>query len=149
MSQQQQLSKLINFDRVKNAVAAGQTTINSSEVDMANYEGVIFVVGFGAITAGAATSIKAQQDTVTGMAGAADLEGTAQTVADDKDNKLFIMDIYRPRERFVRCVVSRATQDSVVDFILAIPYGAKVQPVTQGSTVAGQECHVSPAEGTA
>lgn len=136
--------------RVSNAVAAGTTDINSSEVDMQNFEGVKFYVLFGAITAGAVTSIKAQQDTVTGMAGAADLEGTALTVADDDDNQIAILDVYRPRERFVRCVVDRGTQNAVVDGIIAVQYGPRVMPATNdATTVVGLETHMSPAEGTA
>jgi hypothetical protein len=144
------LMKNTKLTRVSNAVAAGTTDINSSEIDMQNFEGVVFIVAFGTITASAVTSIKAQQDTATGMASAADLEGTGVTVADDDDNQLFWLDIFRPQERFVRCVVDRATQNAVVDGIWAVQYGPKKKPTTHDSTtVGGGEVHASPAEGTA
>ena len=144
-----QLPKILEFVRAKAAVAAGTTDQTSSWIDTANCEGVMFAVVFGAITSGAVTSIKAQQAQISDGTGAADLEGTAIPVADTDDDKIFLLDVYRPRERYVACVVDRGTQNAVIDAIIAIPYGAKVVPVTQGSTVGGSECHVSPAEGTA
>lgn len=131
------------------AGAAGTTAINGSAVDMAGYEGVLFIITFGAIVSGAATSIKAQQDVVSGMGSAADLAGSNQTIADTDDDKTFYIDIKSPRERFVRAVVSRATQNATVGSITAIQYGARTQPVAaHGANVAG-EAFVGPAEGTA
>ncbi len=131
------------------AGAAGTTDINGAELDMSGYEGVMAIVTFGAITAGAVTSIKMQQDTATGMSSAADLAGTAQTVADSDDDKVFIINLHRPRERFVRLVVDRGTQNAVVASATYVQYGASTVPTTQGTGVAGSESHVSPAEGTA
>ena len=144
------LSKNTKLTRVSNAVAAGTTDINGSVIDMQNWEGVMFIVLFGAITAGAVTSIKAQQGTQSDLSDAADLEGTSVSVADDDDNKAFYLDIYRPGERYVRPVVDRGTQNAVVDGIVAIQYGPRKGPSTHDSTtVGGGELHVSPAEGTA
>lgn len=130
------------------AGAAASTALTSSVVDTAGYDGVLFVVPFGPIVTGAVTSIKAQQDTVVGMGSAADIAGSNQTVADDADNRTFVIDIKRPRERFVQCVVSRATQNATVGAITAILYNSTLTPVSHGSTVA-VESFVSPAEGTA
>jgi len=129
------------------AGVAAQTDITSSEVDTQGCEGVIFVIPFGTITGSAVTSIYAQQDTVTGMGTAADLEGTSQTVADTDDNTTFYIDIVKPRERFVHVIVDRGTQNAVVGSITAIKYGVRKVPVTQPTGTSG-ETHVSPAEGT-
>ena len=84
--------------RVSNAVAAGTTDINSSSVDMTAHDGVLFVVAFGAITATAVTSIKAQQSSDDGVADAwSDLAGTAVTVADTDDNKLAYAYLLTPK----------------------------------------------------
>ena len=129
------------------AGVAATTDITSDEVDMQGCEGVIFVIPFGTITGSAVTSIYAQQDTVTGMGTAADLEGTSQTVADTDDNTTFYIDIVKPRERFVHVIVDRGTQNAVVGSITAIKYGVRKVPVTQPTGTSG-ETHVSPAEGT-
>ena len=82
------------------------------------------------------------------MGAAADLEGTAQTIADDDDDETFYIDLYRPRERYVRVVVDRATQNAVVASAEYIQYGPRKKPITHGTGVSG-ETHASPAEGTA
>lgn len=137
--------------RVSNAVAAGQTTINSSAVDLAGYEGVKFYVAFGALVSGAVTAVKAQQSSDNASSDAyADLEGTGITVADDDDNKIAILDVKKSRERYVRCTVTRSTQNATVDGIIAVRYGAKKLPATDdATTVISREVHASPAEGTA
>ena len=138
------------LDRVEAATAAGTTDIESAIVDMAGYEGVVFFTTFGTITSGAVTSIKVQQNTANSTSGMADLTGTGITVADDDDGQTFAIEVYRPREQYLQCVVDRGTQNAVVGEIYAIRYGAAVQPVT--NTVADTltaEIHISPAEGTA
>lgn len=147
----QQLANTVKITRVKNAVAAGQTTQQSDAVDMANFEGVVFLTLFGAITGGGVQSVKIQQSATAGLAGTeTDLEGTGITVADDDDNQIVVHDIYRPTKRYVNAAVLRATQDSVIDGIIAIQYGASVIPTTNdATTVVSRETHVSPAEGTA
>lgn len=131
------------------AGAAGTTDITGATLDMANFEGVLMVVTFGAIVTNAVTSIKAQQDSASGMGTAADLEGTAQTVADDDDEKTFYINIHKPRERYVRLYVDRATQNATVASATYYQYGARTTPVpSHGSNVSG-EAFVSPAEGTA
>lgn len=127
---------------------AGTADINGAILDMQGFEGVLVEVTFGAITSGAVTSIKMQQDTASNMGTAADLTGTAQTVADDDDDQIFYIDLYKPLERYVRLVVDRGTQNAVVAGATYLQYGAHEQPVSHGATVSG-EIHISPAEGTA
>lgn len=128
--------------------AAATTDIEGVTLDMSGYEGVLMVCTFGEITGSAVTSIKAQQGAESDLSDAADLLGTAQTVADSDDEDIFYIDLYRPQERYVRLYVDRATQNAVVASATYIQYGAKKAPVSHGSTVNG-ETHVSPAEGTA
>lgn len=127
---------------------AGTTDINGVTLDMSGFEGVLMIVTFGVITSGAVTSIKAQQDSASGMGTAADLLGTAQTIADTDDEKTFYIDIKSPRERYVRLVVDRGTQNAVVASATYVQYGPKTAPTTHGSNVSG-EAFVGVAEGTA
>lgn len=130
-------------------VAAGTTDVNSDIVDMQGFEAVRFIIGFGAITSSAVTSIKVQQNTANSGTGMADLTGTSITVADDDDNRIAIVEV-KPLERYVRLALDRGTANAVVDFLVAELCGPKVIPVTQDSTIViSQEIHVQPAEGTA
>ena len=130
------------------AGVAGAAAINGSTLDMSGFEGVLVIVRFGAITSGAVTSIKMQQGAESNLSDAADLLGTGQTVADDDDDETFYIDLYRPVERYVRVVVSRATQNAVVASAEYVQYGAAKAPTSHGAGVSG-ETHVGVAEGTA
>lgn len=142
------LSKDTEVVVVANAQAAGATDLSSlNSVDMQGFEAVTFIIQFGAIVSGAATSVKAQTSSDDSTFN--DLESTSQTVADTDDNKAFIIDIVNPRERYLRPYVARATQNSTIESITAIKYRARDLPITQGSTIGGTELHASPAEGTA
>jgi len=145
------LSEQAKLTRVSNAVAAGTTDVESSSVDMRGYDSVAFIVSMGAITAGAVTSANVEQSS--DDSSFAELLGTGITIADDDDNQCVFLDVCQPRERYVRCVIERATQNAVVDSIVALQcnsHGGNVEPVTHDSTtVVGSEFHHAPAEGTA
>ena len=135
-------------------VAAGATDVTDCKViDMQNFDGVRFVVGFGTITAGAVTSINVKQADAktsdTALTSGQDLAGTKVTVPDDGDNKLYIVDVYRPQKRYVQLHIDRATQNAVVDLAIGEQYNARKVPVTQNADVNAHEVHASPAEGTA
>ncbi len=132
----QSLLQNTGIARVMDAKAAGVTAQNSTAVDMQNYEGVLFIAAFGELTDDQVTSIKAQQ--ATASAGTyTDLDGTkVGDMEDDDDNQLLILDVKNPTERYVRCVVSRGTANAVIDGVIAIQYGPRKKPTSQGSTVA-------------
>jgi Rieske Fe-S protein len=146
----QALSEHLKITKAGNASAAGVTAVNSDAVDMLGYDGVLLFVAAGAITAGGVQSVKAQVDTVSNFASPEDLAGTAIAIADDDDNQIFVLDIQRPPQRYVRLVISRATQNSAFGEIYAIRYKARSGPqansVTDTSTV---EVHADPVVGTA
>lgn len=137
--------------RHSNAVAAGQTVITpDTAIDMAGFESVTFLVAFGEITASAVTSIEVhcssddgEEDAYTALA------GSNVVVTDANDNKVAAIDVIRPPERYVKCIVNRADEDAAVDAIIAIQTGAKKLPVTADATIVGNEVHQSPAEGAA
>jgi len=129
------------------AGAAATTDITSDAIDTAGFDGCTFVIPFGTITATAVTSVKAQQCDTTGGS-YADLTGTAQTVADSDDDKTFYIEIFNPREQFLKCVVDRGTANAVVGAITAILWNAGNRPVTYASPVSGESFN-NPAEGTA
>lgn len=146
-----QLSKEVKITQAITVTngAAGTTDIEGVTLDMSGYDGVLMVVTFGAIVANAVTSIKAQQDSDSAMGSDADLEGTSQTVADDDDEQTFVIDVYKPTERYVRLYVDRATQNATVASATYIQYRAsKVPTAAHGSNV-NVESFAGPAEGTA
>lgn len=129
------------------AGAAGTSDVNGSTVDMSGFEEVMAIVQFGAIVSGAVTSIKWQEGDASDMSDAADVTGTAQTIAATDDDKVFYIHVIKPRGRYGRVVIDRGTQNAECSAMYLLG-GAKTLPVTHGTGIAG-ETHVSPAEGTA
>jgi hypothetical protein len=128
--------------QVDGATAAGTSAVDSTAVDMAGYDGVLFIVQLG--TAAANNTIKAQQDSAVAMSGAADLTGTSVASG---TKKTVVLDVQRPAKQFVRCEVTRGTS-TTVDAITTIRYKARALPVGQ-PTANVMEQWSSPAEGTA
>jgi len=145
------LSKQVKLTRHSNAVAAGTTTITpSSGIDMAGFDAVLFIVLWGTITSGGVQSVEVHSSSDDGSVDTyAALAGSNVAVADDQDNKVTYIDVVNPPERYLKCIVNRATQNAVVDGILAIQYHSKSKPVTQPASVSGGELHHWPIAGTA
>jgi hypothetical protein len=142
--------KDVKVTRIMNGVAAGTTDQTSSRLDMQGFEGVTFIISFGALTATQVTSAKVQQNTIDSGTGMADLAGTSiGPLADGDSNKEMIIDIWQPQERWLQVIIDRGTANAVIDGITAIQYNAHKSPTTQPSTAAFVESHQSPSEGTA
>lgn len=139
----------VQIDRVMNAVAAGVTNQNGSVSDMQGYDGIMYIAFFGAITATGVQGLKAQQGVQPDLSDGADLAGSLVAVPDTGSNKCAVLDVYRPQERYLRPVVTRATANAVIDGVVAIKYKARSKPTVQAATVAASKLIVSPAEGTA
>lgn len=137
--------------RHSNAVAAGATVITpSAGIDTKGFDNCLFIAALGAIVAGAATSIEVHQSSDDGVADAyGALLGSKVTIADTGDNQLFYVEVIRPRKRYLKLIVNRATQNATLDGIIAILSDAKHIATTHDTTVGGGETHVSPDEGTA
>lgn len=139
-----QLSNKVKIESALATTAAGTTEIDGATIDTAGYEGVLFIAKWG--TAAAGNFLQAQQGAASNLSDAADLEGTAVGVG--ASDEIVWLDLYRPRERYVRVQAERGTS-STLDWGVAIKYGARVTPVdnTTAGTIHG-ELAISPAEGT-
>jgi hypothetical protein len=139
------LSSAVKISEHIPTTATGTTTINGTAVDMANYDGVLFVCKLS--TAAANNTMKAQQDTAVGMGGAADLLGSA--IVPGASDEILWIDLFKPQERFVRAAVLRGTT-TVIEWCIAIQYTARLRPVSNAlaGTIAGKVL-ASPIEGTA
>ena len=136
---------------VSGATAVGTTSVNCSEIDMQDFDGVVFVALFGAVTDGA-PGIKAQGGAASSGSDAADLalSSTADTAA-AASGQAVVLDVYRPTQRYIRGVVVRGgSTGAVVQGVIAIQYGGRTRPNANDATsVAAATLAVSPAVGTA
>lgn len=140
-----QLSNEIKVTLCAPYTADGVGAVNGPTIDMAGYEGVLFLADMDTTHAG--NYISVQQGTTTSPTDA--LAGTkVTTTALGGTEEVVGVDVYRPQKRYVRCVAIRAGASTVLGGMWAIQYGPRTLPVD--NTVAGSinvEQHQSPAEG--
>ena len=146
-----QLLSDVKITRVMlNGAGTASATPTKADVilDMAGYQNVMFIAVMADVVNASVVSLRyAQDDTndtaamgvVTGSAG-----GTAS--ATSYDDKLVILDVTKPTKRYIEAQLFHVTQDAPFDAVIAIQYGARTAPVTQGSTVAASAALVSAAE---
>lgn len=145
------LSKYGKVTRLANAAASGSTDVVGSSLDMKGFQAVTFVCLLGSVSDSpqGTPTLKAQQAATDGSPETfADLAGTGVAGGSTDDNKVIILEVDSPRERYVRPVLTR-TGGAALDGIIAIQTKAIEEPVTHDSTVAASEYHLAPSEGTA
>jgi hypothetical protein len=131
--------------KVADHSAASTADVVSSIVDLAGYEGVVFMTSFG--TANATNTLKVQQNTANQTTGMADLLATS--VVSGSSDEDTMVEIHRPQERYIQVTALRGAS-STLESVWAILYGGT--PGLAASSVSGTqvaELHSSPAEGTA
>lgn len=138
----------IKVDGTNYLGAAGTSDLTSEAIDTEGAESVVIGIMMGTITSGAVTSAKVTQcDTSGGTY--ADLLGSSQTIADTESNNVVLWEIVRPRERYLKTVLDRGTQNAVANAMFVVLNGVRSLPATQSALVIGPETTASPAEGTA
>ena len=132
------LLKNCDISLVEGDATAGTSTLTSDVLDMQGWDGVAFIAVTGDVTDTSVLTLTALDDTDDNVSGATAITGAAATFtanASTADEKLLIVDVYRPQKRYVHCTLARATANAVVGGIIAIRYRGKKLPITQGSTV--------------
>jgi len=126
------LSSELKIDQVLGYYAAGTTKRTSDIVDMANYEGCIFVAELGTIIAGGTLDVYVEQNTANSTSGMATLSGTAAHTVTAANAALakscIVVDVHKPRERYLQCNITPAAQNAVILGITAIRYNGRVMP---------------------
>ena len=113
------------------------TAFNGDGSDMQGWDGIIFILNLG-VTDGT-VDMKAQGDDNSAFSSATDITGAAITqVSATGDNKLYVLDVYRPTERYIRAVVTTGAGAVAEEAgVVSIRYRRTGrQPVTQHADVA-------------
>lgn len=133
------------------AVAAASTTDNDSVIiDMAGYEGVIFFTTVeGSLNNGVATAT-VQQNALDQAAGMASLSGAVATLTsqanDDLNGQFLAIDVYRPRERFLRLKRTSSAANIAFGPVIALRYGQRKLPTDDTEGIGSFVSVTSPAE---
>ncbi|RWP31811.1 hypothetical protein [Mesorhizobium sp.] len=142
------LLKNCKITRVAASAVAAQTDVTGSILDMAGFEGVMFIALTGDVTDTSALALKAEQNPLNQAGGMAELVGSASFAAGatSADSKALVLDVHKPRERYVRAVLERGTANAVVDGIIAIQYMPWSAPTTQDASVIASALINDPSE---
>jgi len=133
---------------VENSVAAGQATTVGEIVDTQGYDSACFVYKLGAVTDGAAVTLKIYQGTDATVSDVAEMSGASAAIAaaSSDSDQLLVVDVIKPRERYLRPTIVTATQNVEIDSAFCILYNSTLKPITQPTTVDVGTLVVSPAE---
>lgn len=118
---------------------ASNTDNNSDIIDMANYEGAIFIVPIEDSAATGIATLKVEQSTANSDGAMAAIAGASAaktcTINDDLNGTLLIVEVYRPRERYIQAVETSSVANIAFGTMTVILYGMRKTPVTAHSTV--------------
>lgn len=138
------------IDQVDGYVAAGVAPQSSDILDMSGWDGVVFVAGFGTLIEAGTLDVYVEQNTANSASGMARLATTtAHTVTAANallTQSCIVVDVYRPQERYVRCVVDPSDQNAVILGVVAIRYRGSKGPVIQNANVLKSTTLAGPAE---
>lgn len=119
--------------------AASNTDSNSDIIDTANCDGVVFIVPITDSVATGVATLKVEQNTANSDSGMAAISGALVTgtctTSDDLNNQLLVVEVHKPRERYVQGVVTSATANIAFGNMIAVKYGERKMPITEDSTV--------------
>lgn len=118
--------------------AAGNTDDNSDRLDMLGYDGVCFIVPLTDSVATGVATLTVEQSTsdadtyMTAVTGA-----SAQltcTTNDDINDKILVVDVYKPTARYVQGVITSATANIAFGNTVAIQYKGRNAPVSEDTS---------------
>lgn len=130
--------------------AASDTDADGAVVDTQGFDGAMFVTSIEDSVATGVATLKVKQCDTSGGTYAA-LSGATATATsatnDDLNTKLLVVDVYRPKERYLKANITSATANIAFGATYAILYKGHVAPVTQATAEVAQLTSVaSPAE---
>jgi uncharacterized membrane protein len=143
-----ELTQNVLIAMVHAPVSATNTLDNNSTIlDMAGWDGVVFIQpitdsatgGIATLVAqGSTTNADTYMATLTGASAAA----TSLTPGDDLNGLLLIVDVYKPLKRYIQGTITISAANIAYGNMIAIQYHGKLAPITDDATVAKRACVV-------
>lgn len=142
------LSKDAKVSVVLGHAVAGITAKTTNVIDMQGFAGVMFVAVLGTVTQGSQVTLQAQEDIVNPMTNAKNLDGAAAnfTAGAADSNKALLVDVYRPKSRYLQAVLTPAAQNAEIGAVIAVQYQSSAKPTTIDASVIASALAVSPDE---
>lgn len=125
--------------RVENSAVAGTSELVTDVVDTQGFDSAAIVAVLGDVTSGSVLTLTGKTNTANSVSSPTPVAltdtATFTAGASDADNKMIVLDIQKPRARYLFGSLTRTTQNAVVDGIFIILYNAQEKPVTADATV--------------
>lgn len=126
---------------VNSGSAAGTSEVDSSIVDTAGYDGVMFIAILGTVVDTCVLQLAAQGNTANQTSGMTQINNqiTPSVTASGNSNSMLVIDTLFPagskNYRYARAALTRTTANATVQGIIAILYEAKNKPVVADASV--------------
>jgi hypothetical protein len=147
------LLKNVTISQILGYFAAAETTRKADIIDMAGYEGVLFIFELGTIISGGTIKATVYGDAANSTSAMAELVGTAAyavtAITAAYAKSVIAVDIYQPDpalHRYLEAQIQIGAQNAEICGITAIQYKGKLHPDVNGVTVLKATQLVSPAE---
>ena len=115
-------------------VAAGTTAASGAVIDMQGYEGAMFLFGIGteSSTSGGTCAV---QGAAASTGAFTTLSGASKTYAAGDDDKGIVIDVWKPRYRYLRSLFTPSTTAGT-EFggVFCTQYGARKYPTVHGTS---------------
>jgi len=135
---------------VENSVGASPATTDGEIVDTQGFNAACFIYKLGTVDDGAAVTLTIYQGTDSTVSDAAKIDGAEAAIvnadADSDSEQELVVDIIKPRERYLRPTIVTASEDVEIDWGVCILYNPVNYPITQPDTIDDYALVVSPAE---
>lgn len=129
---------------------ADDTDTNTDRIDMSGWDGVVFITPITDSVDTGVAAITVEQDDEDADTNMAALSGAVATATsasnDDLNNTLLVVDVFRPRERYVQAAITSTTANIAFGTTIAILYNGSKLPITQDDTIQAIAQVASPAE---
>jgi hypothetical protein len=147
------LSKNVKVSQVLGYFAAGTTARKAAIIDMANYDGCMFVFEFGTLIEAGTLDCFVNGDAANSTSAMSRLLTTTAytiTAADAaKTQSCVVVDVFQPDpvlHRYLEAVSDPSDQNAVILGITAIQYNGRVKPTTADASLLKSTFLQSPAE---
>lgn len=113
------------------APQSASSNVNGTAMDMAGWDGIQYVFSLGTIASGGTFDARIVSSANANMSGATNITNAALTqVTSATPNNAFIIDVYRPTDRYVRSATQPATAAVLVSSIATRYRRAGILPPT-------------------
>ncbi len=125
--------------------AASTTDITAAEtVDMSGYESCMFIVTLGTMVNLSVLNLTIRQGAATAPSDAS-VATSGDVTSDGTDDTQMVLEVVKPRFRYLKPVLTIATQNAVVENIIAVLSGPRKRATTQPDAVISTKTFQSPA----